>query len=65
MEKLIYEKSRKGRSSTILPQPNVPEKPISDYLPAKFIRKVPAVARGERVGYHAALCAFVEAQSLH
>jgi glycine dehydrogenase subunit 2 len=42
MEKLIYEKSRKGRTSTILPQSNVPEKQISDFLPAKFIRKVSA-----------------------
>jgi glycine dehydrogenase subunit 2 len=42
MEKLIYEKSRKGRTSTILPQSGVPEKQLADFLPAKFIRKVPA-----------------------
>lgn len=39
MEKLIYDKSEKNRSAATLPRPGVPEKKMSDLLPAQFIRQ--------------------------
>jgi glycine dehydrogenase subunit 2 len=41
MEKLIYDKSQKNRSAATLPKPGVPEKKLTDMLPARFIRKDP------------------------
>jgi glycine dehydrogenase subunit 2 len=38
MEKLIYEKSRKGRRASTLPSPGVPEIDIAKLLPKQFIR---------------------------
>jgi glycine dehydrogenase subunit 2 len=38
MEKLIYEKSRKGRRASTLPSPGVPEKAVDKLLPKQFIR---------------------------
>jgi glycine dehydrogenase subunit 2 len=38
MEKLIYEKSRKGRRASTLPSPGVPEKELASLLPKQFIR---------------------------
>ncbi|HEY9775239.1 MAG TPA: aminomethyl-transferring glycine dehydrogenase subunit GcvPB [Planktothrix sp.] len=39
MEKLIYEKSRKGRTAEVLPQVGVTEKPLEQLVPRKFIRE--------------------------
>jgi len=39
MEKLIYEKSRPGRTAAVLPQVGVPEKAIEQLIPREFIRE--------------------------
>jgi glycine dehydrogenase subunit 2 len=44
MEKLIYEKSRPGRTAAVLPQVGVPQKDIDQLIPKQFIRdKQPAL----------------------
>ncbi|HEY9717496.1 MAG TPA: aminomethyl-transferring glycine dehydrogenase subunit GcvPB [Trichormus sp.] len=44
MEKLIYEKSRPGRTAAVLPQVAVPQKDIDQLIPKQFIRdKQPAL----------------------
>ena len=39
MEKLIYDKSHKGRTAEVLPQVGVQERPPEQLIPAKFIRE--------------------------
>jgi len=41
MRKLIFEKSVSGRQAEVLPKPGVPQKKLSDLLPAGFTREVP------------------------
>lgn len=40
MSKLIYEKSVAGRQAIVLPKPGVPQKKLSDLVPASFLRTV-------------------------
>jgi len=41
MEQLIYEKSTAGRGAQVVPRVGVPQKPLTDLIPADYIRKVP------------------------
>ncbi|MBS1992925.1 MAG: aminomethyl-transferring glycine dehydrogenase subunit GcvPB [Cyanobacteria bacterium SZAS LIN-2] len=42
MEKLIYDKSTAGRRAQVLPRVGVPQKPLSEMIPAAYLRQVPA-----------------------
>lgn len=42
MENLIYEKSAKGRTAAVLPEPNVSSTPIEKLIPGDLIRREPA-----------------------
>ncbi len=39
MEKLIYEKSSKGRTAAVLPEPGVPERKLEELIPSNLVRK--------------------------
>jgi glycine dehydrogenase subunit 2 len=39
MSKLIYEKSTPGRQALVMPKAGVPEKKLTDLIPAQFLRK--------------------------
>ncbi|MBZ0187983.1 MAG: aminomethyl-transferring glycine dehydrogenase subunit GcvPB, partial [Candidatus Obscuribacterales bacterium] len=53
MEKLIYEKSSPGRTAAVLPEPGVPEKPLDELIPRKYLRdkaaELPEVSEPEAV----------------
>jgi glycine dehydrogenase subunit 2 len=41
MEKLIYEKSKKGRRAVLTPKTGLPQKEASSLIPEQFVRKAP------------------------